>query len=167
MPQIISNEIGFFEFWVGDSSETKGYPTSQKFKITWERTGVESGMIDFIDVFPVTIPVNEYDTNKEKNKCVSNFLANLWTSHVENNTHIIHGIDEIDLALPIPIRNKLLSNTLGINWQNHRNYNFDPNVTTEDYSDEELLPWENPDNFITHGRCTWFTTNQLRRRYWQ
>lgn len=151
-PQLKTNAEGFFEFWIGDSSEKNGYSTTQKFKITWERIGIESGMIDYVDVFPVTLPVDETDDDREKNKCVSNLLAKNWQNHINNESHIVHGIDEINLDLELPIRNKLISNTLGIRWQDHRRYSFNKNaVVPPEASDEELALWEDPNNFEKYG----------------
>lgn len=161
-PQLKSNSEGFFEFWIGDSSEKNGYSTTQKFKIMWERIGIESGMIDYVDIFPVTLPVDETDSDKEKNKCVSNLLAKNWQNHVTNESHIIHGIDEVNLDLDLPIRNKLISNTLGIRWQDHRRYSFNKNVVIPpNAADEELALWENPDNFEKYGRRSWINASSI------
>jgi len=52
VPQTTTNSEGFFEFWIGDVSESYGYSIPQKFKITWEKTGVAEGYIDYLDVLP-------------------------------------------------------------------------------------------------------------------
>jgi hypothetical protein len=50
-PQTTSDEDGFFEFWIGDNTETYGYPPGQKFKLSWSKTGVITpGEIDNIDI---------------------------------------------------------------------------------------------------------------------
>jgi hypothetical protein len=51
-PQTTTNSEGFFEFWIGDVSESYGYSIPQKFKITWEKTGVAEGYIDYVDILP-------------------------------------------------------------------------------------------------------------------
>ncbi len=51
-PQLVTNSEGYFEFWIGDVSEIAGYATPQKFKLVWEKAGVSSGLIDFIDILP-------------------------------------------------------------------------------------------------------------------
>jgi len=51
-PQLSTNSEGYFEFWIGDVNEIAGYATPQKFKLVWEKVGVTSGQIDFIDILP-------------------------------------------------------------------------------------------------------------------
>ena len=51
-PQLVTNSEGYFEFWIGDVNEIAGYATPQKFKLVWEKSGVSSGQIDFIDILP-------------------------------------------------------------------------------------------------------------------
>lgn len=51
-PQLTTNSEGYFEFWIGDVEEIAGYAPPQKFKIAWEKVGVTSGQIDFIDILP-------------------------------------------------------------------------------------------------------------------
>ena len=52
-PQVTTNSEGFFEFWIGDVSESAGYSIPQKFKIAWEKTGVAEGYIDYVDILPL------------------------------------------------------------------------------------------------------------------
>lgn len=47
---IISDNNGFFEFWLGDYRETAGYTTSRKFRITWEKEGITSGFINDVNI---------------------------------------------------------------------------------------------------------------------
>lgn len=149
-PQLKTNIDGFFEFWIGDSSEKMGYESSQKFKLTWERIGIEAGMIDYIDVFPITLPVDVSDDNTERNKCVSNLLAKGWENHRLSTEHIIHGINEVNLAIDTPKRNKLISNTLGILWQDHRLFSFNTE-TVSPSSDESKTQWEDKNNSNLYG----------------
>jgi hypothetical protein len=51
-PQLVTNSEGYFEFWIGDVNEVAGYATPQKFKLSWEKIGVATGIIDFIDILP-------------------------------------------------------------------------------------------------------------------
>jgi hypothetical protein len=51
-PQLTTNSEGYFEFWIGDVEEVAGYATPQKFKLVWEKIGVATGLIDFIDILP-------------------------------------------------------------------------------------------------------------------
>jgi hypothetical protein len=50
-PHLVSNSLGYFEFWIADENESNGYPQSNKFKIAWSKPGIASGYIDFIDIF--------------------------------------------------------------------------------------------------------------------
>jgi len=52
LPQTTTNHEGFFEFWIGDINEPAGYSVPQKFKITWEKTGVAEGYIEYVDILP-------------------------------------------------------------------------------------------------------------------
>ena len=60
-PQLKTNGVGYFSFWVGDYKDTHGYQLTQKFKIAWNKDEVTSGVIDNIDIFPVltTKPISE------------------------------------------------------------------------------------------------------------
>lgn len=50
-PQATTNEDGFFEFWIGDHTETNGYTANTKFKLVWSKTGVITpGSIDNVDI---------------------------------------------------------------------------------------------------------------------
>ena len=51
-PHIVSNSAGYFEFWIGDENEVNGYGPDVKFKIAWQKFGISSGYIDFVEVFP-------------------------------------------------------------------------------------------------------------------
>ena len=103
-PQATTNELGYFEFWIGDEAETYGYTKTQKFKIDWERTGVAAGNIDYVDVFPLIVAVDETSSNVVKNKTVSNLLAKGWedqkdavfsdtvTTEDEDNAHDLQPV---------------------------------------------------------------------------
>ena len=127
-PQLETNELGYFEFWVGDENEERGYSATQKFKISWEKVGISSGYIDYVEIFPFIKPVNE--NNKEgltKNKALSDALAYKWDTHVESEDPSVHGMQPINLNDPDKSvkRNKLLSNYLGIIWQDHVDQKID------------------------------------------
>ncbi|HSH51051.1 MAG TPA: hypothetical protein VK982_04925 [Bacteroidales bacterium] len=115
-PQLTTNEKGYFEFWIADSEETAGYSPTQKFKIAWEKTGIESGYVDWIDILDfVSFPVDETDAaNVIKNKAVSNALAYKWNTHttksVENE--VVHGLSAVDKTSQDTTYNKLVSNKL-------------------------------------------------------
>ena len=78
-PQLKTLSNGYFEFWIADNSELHGYETTQKFKIKWDKTGITTGEVDFIDIFPATKyvePVDETDPfSVVKDKTLSNQLA--------------------------------------------------------------------------------------------
>ena len=151
-PQLTTNVDGFFEFWLGDSTEKAGYDSATKFKLTWERIGIESGMIDYIDIFPITLPVDVSDDNPERNKSVSNLLAKGWEQHRTSDNHIVHGINEVNLAIDTTKRNKLVSNSLAILWQKHRLFSFNTG-TIPPSADEGLAEWEQEDSdqYGAHG----------------
>jgi len=52
VPQTTTNHEGYFEFWVGDVSESFGYSTPQKFRIEWTKTGLAEGFIEYLDILP-------------------------------------------------------------------------------------------------------------------
>jgi hypothetical protein len=114
-PQLESTTNGYFEFWLPDTNSDDGYDTTQKFKVLWEKTGIASGYIETIDMYPTFSPVNETDSvNSTKDKTVSNALAYLWEEHRLDFNHLAHGISEIDISDSTDIvKDKLLSNYLG------------------------------------------------------
>ena len=119
-PQVTSQENGYFEFWIPDVDEPSGYDPTQKFKIYWEKVGITKGYVDYVDVFPPTIPVNELDDNKSKTKTVSNFLANLWETHRLDTSHVVHGIEEVNEDNKDDVeKNKLISSFLAYKWDGH------------------------------------------------
>lgn len=93
-PQITTNSLGYFEFWIGDSNDVNGYDRTQKFKIKWSRAGVEESYIDNVSLFSTSIDdVDETDTGSSgdslhKNKLVSNYLAKQWTDAFNRVTSI-------------------------------------------------------------------------------
>ena len=57
-----TNGDGFFELWVGDEFENVGgYVSTQKFKLVWQRAGIQIGSISNIDVYPPVFKVDETD----------------------------------------------------------------------------------------------------------
>ena len=111
---------GFFQFWIGDEFETLGgYSAAQKFRLTWQRAGILLGSINNIDIFPPLFQVDETDSNsstaQQKNKTVSNYMAYLWTTHV-NSTYAStiepHSILPVDITKTNTVVNKLVSNSL-------------------------------------------------------
>jgi len=137
-PQLSTLSNGYYEFWIGDTSETYGYRNDQKFKLEWVRIGVAHGMIDYINVFPLglqTDPVTLTNCVPSllKNKLISDYLACKWDSHVDSDVvgdnlefYSIHGlefvhvdqlghVDEMDV-----VPNKIINNYLGWHWDNHR-----------------------------------------------
>jgi len=109
---------GFFEFWIGDEFENiGGYVSTQKFKLTWSRAGIQIGAISNIDIFPPVFKVDETDnvssTVTEKNKTISNELAYKWDTHVDSNIDSEpHSFQAVDILKSDAIPNKLVSNYL-------------------------------------------------------
>ena len=122
-PQLKTNSAGFFEFWIGDDTELYGYDITQKFKIAWDKTGLVSSYIDYVAIVPAPLPssttVDETGTSIVKDKLVSNYLAKTWTDHVNDVSHIIHGIAECDTTSTDSIKNKLVSNAQTKNWTSY------------------------------------------------
>lgn len=115
---LTTNGDGFFEFYIGDEWEPNGgYSAEQKFKITWSKAGIATGVIDNINIFPAIFKVDETDnTSLDKavrNKLVSNELAYTWNDHVEarygDQPHGVEPVDSTDTNTDI---NKLVSNSL-------------------------------------------------------
>jgi len=132
-PQLTTLKNGYFEFWISDGDESEetnkqyGYDLFQKFKIAWNKTGVASGYIDFIEVFNETKKYGEVDitdNNAIKNKLVSNYLANQWSYHsnlkIPDSGFIsIHGLLQLDPTDTGTTQNKLLSNNQAYKWETH------------------------------------------------
>jgi hypothetical protein len=128
-PQLITNNLGYFEFWVGDEDEIKGYNRGQKFKLEWEKPGVAVGSIDWIDIYPYIIEVDETDSfSNSKNKVISNKMAYRWEEHrthsLIENGFPIHGIEPINEISEDNYPNKTLSNKLAKRWNDHAIYSF-------------------------------------------
>jgi len=146
--QISTLENGYFEFWIDededfdvcntsavDDSSATSYPFNQKFKIRWEKTGIASGQIDYIDVFPANRyfrPANisgcsdsGVSENAEMNKVVSNYLVCRWEEHVNQdfrdltNPTLVHGFDYLNTSVPNNIFNKIVTNNQGWLWDIH------------------------------------------------
>lgn len=123
-PQITSNQNGYFEFWLPDINNVD-YDTTQKFKIEWNKTGIEYGYIDYIDIYPSFTPVDESNTDDTKDKTVSNELANLWESHRLDDSNTVHGLEEVNEFDSVSeTKNKLINNALSYKWNEHTELEF-------------------------------------------
>lgn len=86
-----TNQDGYFEFWVGDEWELNGgYPSTQKFSLSWYKAGMTRGRIDNIDIYPPLYQVDETAAGQvitteaeRRNKLINNALAYRWEQHVE------------------------------------------------------------------------------------
>lgn len=124
-PQVTTNSNGYFEFWLPDPSSSNGYSATQKFKIEWNKAGIEYGFIDYVDVYPPLIAVDETDTDTTKDKSVSNYLANLWEAHRLDTSGVVHGIEEVNTTYSSNVvKNKLVSNSLAYKWDKHESLEF-------------------------------------------
>jgi hypothetical protein len=121
---IISNPIGYFDFYIGDQFEESpniGYTPDQYFDLVWTKTG-NSGIIDGLQFFELLYQVDETDlTSTYKDKMVNNELAYRWDYHVDRNyPSEPHGIEEVDITDPADgTFNKVVSNEML-----NRLYNF-------------------------------------------
>ena len=143
-PQILTRSNGYFEFWISDLDEgVNGYDPMipQKFKVSWEKQGIASGTVDYVDIFPATTYVNPVDEtdyiNIEKDKTVSNRLANIWNEHANHDVVVhgfpVHGMVQIDISEADEVYNKIPCNKNGFDWENHRNstvQSFHPSAGT-------------------------------------
>jgi len=120
-PQLTTNEDGYFEFFISDSSDVNGYGANQKFKIAFEKTGILSGYNDYISIFPGYIPVDLTSSDATIDKTISNLYGNRWEDHRLDTTHIIHGIDEVSVVSSDTVKNKLVSNNNAKKWEDHIN----------------------------------------------
>lgn len=140
IPQLTTSDTGYFEFWIGDSSEGSGYSSDQKFKLVWEKIGVASGMVDNIDIFPLTLPVDVTSDDTERNKSVSNLLAKRWEAHRTSQDYVVHGIEEVVDGSETLKRNKLVSDMLAKLWNDHRLTSFDGQAPPS--ATDLLADWE-------------------------
>lgn len=159
-PQCKTNSMGYFEFWIADESDVNGlgYPSTQKFKLVGDRVGIATWMIDYVDIFPIIMPVDPESDDPTKNKAISNAMAKKWNSllKMSGNEDFLASLAPGDLTIPSTDRNKLASNDLMRLWQDHRKFNFNSNIVLDEkYADEDLMPWENkdkyPDLYGAHG----------------
>lgn len=136
-PQIRTSRKGFYEFWIADKQEPNGYFLQTKFKIAWAAVGVQTGFIDYVDVFSTSVAeIDITDTNEYKNKAVSNYLGKGWEDHKNSVLYVdnvmqIHGMGAVDegqsdvTLLPNTKLNRLVSNILANNWETHANTVWD------------------------------------------
>lgn len=115
---------GFFELWLGDEFENVGgYVSTQKFKLVWQRAGIQVGSISNIDVYPPVFKVDETDNSSstvtDKNKTISNELAYKWDTHVDSVFTVephdfepVNTTDETNWRDADVTNNKLISNYL-------------------------------------------------------
>jgi len=124
---LLSNGEGYFEFWVGDEWELNGgYPSTQRFRLEWIRTGMREGVIDYIDIFPPLYEVDETASGQtpaeesvRRNKLISNRLAYNWEEHVESvvsgsayRVDAPHDIQPVIVCDTGTEYNKVISNNL-------------------------------------------------------
>jgi len=116
-PQLITNQDGYFEFWLGDSSDPNGYSAFQKFKIKWSKSGVTSGYNDYISILSWIAAVDVTDDDEFRDKGVSNLLAKGWQDHKEALFNEVHGLEPVDKTDDDEIKNKLVSNLDAQTWE--------------------------------------------------
>lgn len=135
-PQLTTSSNGYFEFWIGDEEEPIGYTRGTKIKIAWSRPGISSGMVDNIEVFQTLDGVDETDPDSMyKNKLISNALAYRFNAHsvhdVVDDGFPIHGLMNVDVASTNNVFNKVVSDRLAYEWENHKNYEFQEILSVE------------------------------------
>jgi len=132
-PQLQTLDNGYYEFWIADDTEPHGYRYDQKFKIEWERVGIAHGMVDNVNILPLTMPVFPANTSTctsastsasistEMNKLVSDALVCNWNNHVNKVVDISnpHDLEFVDITKKDTRPNKIISNELGWIWSQH------------------------------------------------
>lgn len=141
-PQLTTLSNGYYEFWIGDVTEIRGYSNDQKFKIEWIRLGVAHGEIDYVNIFPLgpqiealslTGCTGEGLQSTTLNKMISNYLGCKWDNHVDSTVidyngdfRPIHGLDFIAVddnyvASELDtIKNKIIDNYHAWHWDHHK-----------------------------------------------
>lgn len=132
-PQLSSLSNGYYEFWIGDSSEVYGYRNDQKFKIEWIREGVAHGEIDYVDIFPLGDQIEPMSTTDcispsiVKNKLISDYYACKWDMHSDSdvidafgNFASVHGLEFVNVEELDTLPNKIINNYYGWHWDHHR-----------------------------------------------
>ena len=97
---ILSDEDGYFEFYIGDQFEdlpSVGYNANQIFELHWASTE-GTGFIDNFQIFDKIYIVDETNSSSTaKDKMISNEQAYKWDQHVlKVYTVLPHGIEPVD-----------------------------------------------------------------------
>jgi hypothetical protein len=132
-PQLSTLSNGYYEFWIGDITETFGYRNDQKFKLEWVRIGVAHGEIDYINIFPLgpqtdaLVLTDCVSPSLENNKLISDYLGCKWDTHVDSEVlgpdadfYSVHGLNFINVEELDTIPNKIINNFYGWHWDHHR-----------------------------------------------
>ncbi len=135
-PQLVTNEDGYFEFWIGNPNDPNGYATTQKFKIAWDKEGIAKGYNDYVDIMATFVAVDLNDNDTTRDRTVSNYLAGLWEDHRTDDSHTVHGILEVNENSGDTVRNKLVSNALAKGWEDHKDLNYDESPHNIEQVDE-------------------------------
>lgn len=117
------SDTGLFEFWIADESDTYGYSTTQKFKIEWSKTGMNTGSINNVDIHQVRYGVDTSSTDTTKDKLVSNYLAKGWQEakeYIDDFVMPIEDLAEVDETDTDTDKNKVVSNNLAKGWEDHK-----------------------------------------------
>lgn len=125
VPQLQTNEDGYFEFWLGYIDDDNAYNHHQKFKISWYKSNITNGYNDYISIVPPDLnetwaPVNEDGYDTTRNKTISDNLARGWEEHRTFTDYYIHGIEAVDETDTNTVINKLVSNKLAKDWEDHK-----------------------------------------------
>lgn len=112
---LTTNSSGYFEFFVGDFTESDiggtGYDPDQLFKLTWTGDSDISGTIDDIQLFERIYAVDATSTNTTRNKTLSNQQAyNFRTHRSSTYTSEPHEYQSADWTDQDTEYNRLVSN---------------------------------------------------------
>lgn len=96
----VTDETGFFDFYIGNELETTGYTAEQYFDLVWT-SETRTGIIDKIQIFPFIFTVDETNNDSDKNKVLNNQLAYKFEYHIDHDYSTQpHGIKPVDTDDP-------------------------------------------------------------------
>lgn len=109
----VTDNNGFFDFYIGDEWDLNGYSANQYFDLEWTSDS-NSGNVEGIQLFPFMYSVDETDSNDIKNKLLNNELAYQFEQHIDKEyTTDPHSIYPVDTDDPYDSTyNKVVSNEL-------------------------------------------------------
>ena len=167
--EITTDSKGFFEFWVSDYEDTvtsKMYEYNQNFTVAFVKSGMETYVLENLDIFGIHYEVDEADTSTTKNKSVSNKLIKDLIAH-QSETYAVdspHGVSSVDITATTSdddyaLFNKTISNKNGVEWESHKLLDYDATPHGILQVDETDLPED-----LNHTNKNKLVSNQLMKK---